>query len=147
MDEKKVKRRTSKTRFNRQKRALQSQLQQQDGSLEEVTVEFAKLESLLSELQDRHDDYCETIQDTVAYDKEEEYIQTCIDEFMALKRREKSTVKSNQEPKTDQQNNPARQSHPPVKNLNQSHWLRRQTRKLKNPLKLNPQRKLPRHPN
>ena len=73
MDERKIKRRTSKTRFNRQKRVLEQHMAQED-SIEELTAEFQKLEVTLSELQDRHDEYCETIADTDEYEQEEEYI-------------------------------------------------------------------------
>ena len=92
MDEKKLKRRTSKTRFTRQKRVLENQLKQ-EGPLEELTAELTKLELALTELQERHDDYCETIADTEAYEKEEEYIQGCIDEFDAVKICFKSVTK------------------------------------------------------
>ena len=84
MDERKIKRRTSKTRFNRQKRVLEQHMAQED-SIEELTAEFQKLEVTLSELQDRHDEYCETIADTDEYEQEEEYIQTCLDDFMEIK--------------------------------------------------------------
>lgn len=96
MEEKKLKRRTSKTRFTRQKRALESLLE--EGSLEELTSEFDKLELALGELQERHDEYCETIVDSAAYDKEEEYIQGCIDEYAAVKTRFKSVIKGLSQP-------------------------------------------------
>ncbi|PIK44005.1 hypothetical protein BSL78_19152 [Apostichopus japonicus] len=63
-----------------------------------TNFEFDKLELALGELQERHDEYCETIVDSAAYDKEEEYIQGCIDEYAAVKTRFKSVIKGLSQP-------------------------------------------------
>ncbi|XP_033646409.1 uncharacterized protein LOC117305639 [Asterias rubens] len=84
MDEKKVKRRTSKTRFTRQRKVFEQHVKQ-DSSIEELTEEFQKLEVFFMELQNRHDEYCETIEDGDEYEQEEEYIQICMDDFQQIK--------------------------------------------------------------
>ncbi|XP_033115373.1 uncharacterized protein LOC117115613 [Anneissia japonica] len=101
MEEKKLKRRTSKSRFTRQKRTLEI-LIDNDESIDEIRVEFEKLEVAFNGLQDRHDEYCETIGNAEDYDKEEEYIQSCVDEFLAIKAKFKSALKKNP-PATPQQ--------------------------------------------
>ena len=62
MEDKKIKRRTGRARFNRQKRAVESLLEQEE-SLQEILEAFEKLELVYTDLQDRHDEYCETIQE------------------------------------------------------------------------------------
>ncbi len=52
MDEKKVKRRTSKTRFTRQRKVFEQHVKQ-DSSIEELTEEFQKFEVSFMELQNR----------------------------------------------------------------------------------------------
>ncbi|XP_071960823.1 uncharacterized protein [Antedon mediterranea] len=94
MEEKKLKRRTSKSRFTRQKKHLDN-LVDHDESVEEIQTEFGKLELAFHGLQDRHDEYCEMIKDEEAYNKEEEYIQACMDEFLAIKAKYKMALKKN----------------------------------------------------
>ncbi|KAJ8019123.1 hypothetical protein HOLleu_42503 [Holothuria leucospilota] len=104
MENKKIKRRTSRARFTRQKRTVESLIDQEE-PLKEILESFQKLELAYAELQDKHDEYCETIEDTDQYNKEEEYLEGCQDEFLAIRAKVKAVTRKNEDsrsPKQDQ---------------------------------------------
>ncbi|KAJ8021029.1 hypothetical protein HOLleu_40783 [Holothuria leucospilota] len=102
MENKKIKRRTSRARFTRQKRTVESLLDQEE-PLKEILESIQKLELAYAELQDKHDEYCETIEDTDQYNKEEEYLEGCQDEFLAIRAKVKAVTRNKEDsrsPKT-----------------------------------------------
>ncbi|KAJ8042506.1 hypothetical protein HOLleu_13575 [Holothuria leucospilota] len=113
MENKKIKRRTSRARFTRQKRTVESLLDQEE-PLKEILESFKKLELAYAEFQDKHDEYCETIEDTDQYNKEEEYLEGCQEEFLAIRAKVKAVTRKNEDsrsPKQDQAPKQPVQSH------------------------------------